>query len=136
MSTPIGDKTDRDLHPAGNGTGPQPATGAHAASQPRAAQPKARTTIGVVHNDLQAVGRAISHAVPVLEAIACDPVIDELVAEILEAAHAGVAEPYFQSAIDALRAARQRQLTIAPPGQGSGPQPAFLPAPADGSEAM
>ncbi len=120
-------KIEEEARAAANGGG------AHAASQPRNVQPKARTTISVVHNDLQAVSRAISHAVPVLEAIACDPVIDELVAEILEAAHAGVAEPYFQSAIDALRAARQRQLTIGAP---SGPQPQFLAAPADGHEAM
>lgn len=95
---------------AANGTGPQ------------AAQP--RTTMGAVHRDLLAIGHAASRAVPVLEAIAVNPLIDELVAEALEALHAGGLEPVLQAAIDSLRAARMRQ---------AAPQPQFLPAPAAGT---
>jgi hypothetical protein len=84
---------------AASGTGPQPA---HAAPQPR-------TTMGVVHRDLVAVGHAVTRAVPVLEAIAVNPLIDELVAEALEALHAGGLEPVLQAAVDSLRAARLRQ---------------------------
>ena len=62
---------------------------------------------------------APSPPVPVLEAIAVNPLIDELVAEALEALHAGGLEPVLQAAIDSLRAARLRQQ-----------QPQFLPAPA------
>jgi len=103
-STPIADSIGAHAAPA-NGTGPQ------------AVQP--RTTMGVVHRDLVSVGRAIASAVPVLEAIAVNPLIDELVAEALEALHAGGLEPVLQAAIDSLRAARLRQQ-----------QPQFLPAPA------
>lgn len=68
---------------AANGTGPQ------------AAQP--RTTMAVVHRDLLAIGHAAAHAVPVLEAIATNQLIDELVAEALEALHAGGLEPVLQT---------------------------------------
>lgn len=103
MNTPIADSIGAHAAPA-SGTGPQ-------AIQPR-------TTMGVVHRDLVGVGHAIASAVPVLEAIAVNPLIDELVAEALEALHAGGLEPVLQAAIDSLRAARLRQ------------QQAYLPAPA------
>lgn len=125
MNTPIGDKTDRDLHPAGNGTGPQPATGARAApKQPAQAVPQ--TTMNARHNDLVGAWQALGRVLKVTDAIVADPDVDALVAEVLEAAHAGVAAEYFRAAASILRAERQ---------QGSGPQPSFLPAP-DGSEAM
>ena len=100
---------------AASGTGPQPAL--------PAAAPQPRTTMGVVHRDLVSVGHAIASAVPVLEAIAVNPLIDELVAEALEALHAGGLEPVLQAAVDSLRAARLRQQ-----------QPRFLPAPAEGQQ--
>lgn len=107
--TPI----ERAALDAANGTGPQAAM----TGQPR-------TSMGAVHRDLTAIGHAVSRMLPVAEAIALNPLIDELVAEALEALHAGGLEPVLQAAVDSLRAARLRQ---------AAPQPQFLPAPADGA---
>lgn len=70
----------------------------------------------------------VAHLAPVI----MSPEVDQLIEAALRAEGLGVEASVFHGAIDLIEGAARRQ---AQPS-GSGPQPAFLPAPADGSEAM
>lgn len=126
MNTPIGDKTDRDLHPAGNGTGPQPATGAHAA--PHVSPALSRW--GRIHADVTGFGRALLEMGKVTGRIVSDPKLEEGVELLMTAAGLGA-----QARDVELVLVQLRHIVAELQAQGSGPQPAFLPAP-DGHEAM
>lgn len=108
--TPIGDSAQ-----AATGTGPQPA---HAAP----AQPATRW--GRIHHDLTGIGHALLHMAPVLERIATNQYVDELVEAALMADGLGVEVQAFQAAIDALNGAAARKQQAAMPVASSGPQPA------------
>lgn len=115
MTTPI----ERDALAAANGGG------AHAAPSQPAQQ--ASTRWGRIHHDITGFGHALLHMAPVLERIATNPLVDELVEAALQADGLGVEAQAFHAAIDALTGASKRKQMA---------QPVFLPAPAaDGSEA-
>jgi hypothetical protein len=106
-------------------------TGQHAAPEP---PQLASTRFGRIHADVRGFGHALLHMAPVLERIAANPLIDQLVEAALQAEGLGVEAQAFHAAIDALTGASMRKAVADAggplPPQGSGPQPQFLPAPA------
>lgn len=65
------------------------------------------------------IGRGVEHALPLLERIVSDPVLDEFVEAALRASNAGVAAEVIQGATDMLRQAEQRK---------TAPQPVITPS--------
>jgi hypothetical protein len=98
------------------------ASGQHAAPEPASAT--ALTRWGRIHADLSGFGRALLRMAPVAEGIAANPDLERAVEVLMTMAGYGAEAHEFQAIIDLGEAAiRRRQ-------QGGGPQPQFLPAPA------
>lgn len=96
----------------------------HAPTAPAAPpQPPALSRWGRIHHDLTGIGH-------VLERIATNPLVDELVEAALQADGLGVEAQAFQAAIDALNGASKRKQDSGPFTVVTGqPQPAAGPAP-------
>lgn len=90
----------------------------------------------VLQGALDGIGHAVTHALPLIEKIAINPAVDELVETALRALDAGVAAEVVQTASDMLRSAIDRQ---APPSTGpqqaAGPQSPAQPATGNGGPA-
>lgn len=79
----------------------------------------ARAMGAEIESHLGEVGRAVHHALPMIERIISDPSLDELVEVALRASDAGVTAEVFQALTDALRSATASK---------TGPNP-VLPSP-------
>ena len=106
-------------------------TGAHAAPQPQAPD---LSRFGRIHADVRGFGHALLHMAPVLERIATNPLIDQLVEAAMQAEGLGVEAQAFHAAIDALSGASMRKAVADAGGPlplpaPAAPQPSFQPAP-------
>ena len=117
MSTPIADSI-----------------GQHAAPQREAPMPADLSRFGRIHADVRGFGHALLHMAPVLERIATNPLIDQLVEAAMQAEGLGVEAQAFHAAIDALTGASLRK-SVADAGgplplpAPAGERPSFQPAP-------
>lgn len=82
----------------------------------------ARAMGAEIESHLGEVGRAVHHALPMIERIVSDPSLDELVEVALRASDAGVTAEVFQALTDALRSATASK---------TGPNPVLPAPPAD-----
>lgn len=118
--TPIGDAADIAVH----GSGPRPIIGAHAASAPRAPQPKATTFGQFLHRLFTIMGEFAADGAPVAERIIADRDFDQALELLLRAHAAGRTADVVALMSDAL----SHRL--------DGPQSSFLPAPTDPERGM